>query len=66
MYRQGNLWTCCECGYRSDKKGNTFEHLEMKHVVHSGYYCEICTKTFKSKGKFNRHKTQCSKANDVI
>ena len=59
MYKEGVMWTCTECNYQSQKKAHVFEHIEGKHQVHDGYFCQSCQQVFKTKGKFQRHYKNC-------
>ena len=59
MYKDGVMWTCTECKYHSQKKAHVFEHIEGKHQVHDGYYCQTCQQVFKTKGYLQRHYKNC-------
>ena len=59
MYKDGVMWICTECNYESQKKVHVFEHIEGKHQVHDGYFCQSCQQVFKTKGKFQRHYKNC-------
>ena len=60
MCKDGFTWYCNECNYNSMKKSHLFEHIESKHVSHSGYSCSYCGKVLKTKAAFGRHRKQCS------
>ena len=60
MYRDDSLmWTCAECQYQSRTKGHVFEHIEGKHNVHEGYFCQTCEKVYKSRASFRMHTKRC-------
>ena len=59
MYKDGVMWICSECNYQSQKKAHVFEHIEGKHHVHDGYFCQSCQQVFKTKGQFQRHYKNC-------
>ena len=50
-----SFWTCLDCGYRG-KKSHVMEHVEMKHVEHSGYMCPVCPKVFRSRVTLRQHR----------
>ena len=60
MYKDGQTWCCSDCSYQSQKKSHVYEHIEAKHVEHTGYECSFCNKIFKTKGAFGRHRSQCT------
>jgi len=49
------VWRCSECSYSSKVKCNVSQHIEARHIHHSGYYCFICNKTCPSKNAFRMH-----------
>ena len=53
------MWTCIECHYQSKTKGHVFEHIEGKHNVHEGYFCQACEKVYKSRASFRMHNKRC-------
>ena len=55
MYRDGQIWFCTDCNFQSPKKSNVHEHIESKHVTHSGYYCDICSKLCPTKSSLRMH-----------
>ena len=60
MYKDdAMMWTCSECNYQSKTKGHVFEHIEGKHHVHDGYYCQSCDKVYKSRASFRMHTKRC-------
>ena len=60
MYRDDSLmWTCAECHYQSRTKGHVFEHIEGKHNVHDGYFCQSCEKVYKSRASYRMHNKRC-------
>ena len=61
MYREDGVWKCSDCDYFSSHKGHTFEHIEAKHVQHSGYQCEICNKIMKTFASLRTHKSKYHK-----
>ena len=59
MYKDGVMWICTECNYQSHRKVHVFEHIEGKHHVHDGYFCQSCQQVFKTKAGFQRHYKNC-------
>ena len=55
MSKDGNMWYCVDCSYHTGKKSHLYEHVEARHVAHSGYLCENCNKTFKTKDTWRKH-----------
>ena len=66
MYREDGVWKCSDCDYFSNHKGHTFEHIEAKHVQHSGYQCEICQKIMKTFASLRTHKSKYHKDQLII
>ena len=56
MFKEGGVWCCHECPYRSPLKHNMFEHIESKHVQHNGYLCDFCEKICPTQGALRKHK----------
>ena len=46
MFKEGNIWYCNDCPYKSNRKSNLLEHVEARHVSHPGYLCQYCEKVF--------------------
>ena len=65
MFKEGQIWCCSDCSYQSKQKSHVYEHVEAKHVEHSGYACSFCNKVFKRKGDFGRHKSHCTNSANV-
>ena len=59
MTKDGRTWYCTECDYFSNHTGHVYEHIESKHVVHSGYVCQYCEKVLKTKASAGRHYKNC-------
>ena len=59
MTKEGRKWYCTDCDYSSRNTGHVYEHIELKHVVHSGYTCQKCGKVEKSKAAAGRHFKNC-------
>ena len=55
MFKNGSQWKCKECSYQSALKNNVYEHVEAKHIEHSGYACQFCDKVLKTKGSLRVH-----------
>ena len=60
MYKVGQIWHCSDCSYQSQNNGHVYEHIEAKHVEHTGYACSFCDKIFKTKASFGRHRRLCT------
>ena len=56
-------WECQDCGYNSAYKKNVFEHVESKHVKHSGYYCDICSRLCPTSSSLRMHYNRNHKGN---
>ena len=59
MTKDGRMWYCTDCDYCSNHNGHVYEHVESKHVVHSGYACQFCQKVLKTKAAAGRHFKNC-------
>jgi len=55
MYKNGGLWYCNDCDYKTPNKSHCYEHVEAKHIVHGGYTCPICGKILKTSGSYRVH-----------
>lgn len=55
---------CCRlCLYVARDKYNMRSHLDGKHMLSSGYACNICNKSVqKTKQALNQHKHKCAQA----
>jgi len=51
-------WQCTDCGHTSQQATNIKNHIEVKHVGSSGYYCQLCNKFCSSKNALNNHRTR--------
>ena len=49
------FWSCSDCEYRSQKRGNLYEHIEAKHVTHPGYQCSLCHVVSKTSASQRMH-----------
>ena len=59
MTKEEGIWLCTDCSYHSSQKGHVYEHIEAKHVVHSGYRCQICDKVLKTSASYRMHFKRC-------
>lgn len=59
LSKVGGLWHCNDCSYQSSNKAHVFEHVEAKHIVHSGYICQICEKVLKTSASYRMHFKKC-------
>ena len=48
-------WGCRVCGFDSNNKTRTWEHVEAKHVDTGGYNCRVCSKFCKSTSSLRPH-----------
>jgi len=48
-------WGCRVCGFDSNNKTRTWEHVEAKHVDTGGYNCSVCSKFCKSTASLRNH-----------
>ena len=48
-------WGCRVCGFDSNNKTRTWEHVEAKHVDTGGYNCSVCSKFCKSTSSLRNH-----------
>jgi len=51
-------WQCTDCDYISQHTTNMKNHIEVKHVGSSGYYCQQCNKLCTTKNALNSHRTR--------
>ena len=58
MFKEGNIWYCNDCPYKSNRKSNLLEHVEARHVSHPGYLCQYCEKVFKTKDTWRHHQAK--------
>ena len=49
------LWICLVCGIVR-KKSHLFDHIEARHVVHPGYTCDHCVKSYRSRATYRKHR----------
>ena len=53
--KNGNVWTCTECGqFKAKNKGHILDHVEI-HIVGLQYPCDICSKIFKTSKNIKQH-----------
>jgi len=52
------LWQCTDCDHSSQHTTNLKNHIEVKHVGSSGYYCQQCNKFCSTKNALNNHRTR--------
>ena len=55
MLREGIIWYCTECSYKSKSKYNVYCHIESHHVIHGGHLCHLCSSVAKTKQSLNHH-----------
>ena len=55
MYKNGGLWYCNDCDYKTPNKSHCYEHVEAKHIVHGGYTCPVCGKILKTSNSYRSH-----------
>jgi len=48
-------WWCSECGYSTKIKTNLRMHVESKHLVSSGFKCEICQTVCPNRKSLRNH-----------
>jgi len=51
-------WQCTDCNHTSPHTTNMKNHIEVKHVGSSGYYCQECNKFCSTKNALNNHRTR--------
>jgi len=51
-------WQCTDCDHTSQHTTNMKNHIEVKHVGSSGYYCQQCNKFCSTKNALNNHRTR--------
>jgi len=51
-------WQCTDCNHTSPHTTNMKNHIEVKHVGSSGYYCQQCNKFCSTKNALNNHRTR--------
>ena len=56
MVKDGGLYICQVCGYSSNKSSNCQSHIESKHVVSSGFNCNICGLFCPNRKSLKNHK----------
>ena len=59
MRKEGRTWLCTDCDYSSRNFSHIYDHIERKHVVHSGYHCQNCGQVLKTKDSARRHSKNC-------
>eukprot|EP00092_Neocalanus_flemingeri_P027774 GFUD01030148.1.p1 GENE.GFUD01030148.1~~GFUD01030148.1.p1 ORF type:complete len:337 (-),score=76.04 GFUD01030148.1:317-1327(-) len=52
------LWQCTDCDHTSQQPTNMRNHIEVKHVFTSGYYCQQCSKFCRTKNALSIHRTR--------
>ena len=52
------LWHCKICPFKKVPRAVMVEHVEINHIKHKGYNCELCKKTYQSRGTLHTHKYQ--------
>ena len=52
------VWQCTDCNHTSPHTTNIKNHIEVKHVGSSGYYCQECNKFCSTKNALNNHRTR--------
>ena len=55
MFKEGSLWHCIDCGFKSPKKDHVYEHIEAKHIIHGGYNCPYCETVLKTRASLRMH-----------
>ena len=55
MYKNGGLWYCNDCDYKTPNKSHCYEHVEAKHIVHGGYTCQICGNHYDRNEQLKEH-----------
>jgi len=58
------LWICLDCGIMR-KKSHLLDHIEAHHVVHPGYICDHCSKCYKSRANYRKHRRDFSLIGDI-
>jgi len=53
-----NVFQCTECEFQSKLKSTVANHLESKHVRHSGVTCEMCGKLLSTRQAYRMHKSR--------
>jgi len=51
-------WQCTDCEHVSQHTTNMKNHIEVKHVGSSGYYCQQCNKLCTTRNALNSHRTR--------
>ena len=51
-------WQCTDCDHISQHTTNMKNHIEVKHVGSSGYYCQQCNKLCTTRNALNSHRTR--------
>ena len=49
------IWTCSLCSHSSQNKSNLIRHFEAKHIISSGFPCNVCDKILPSKNARQTH-----------
>jgi len=52
------LWQCTDCDHTSQQPTNMRNHIEVKHVLTNGYYCQQCSKFCRTKNALSIHRTR--------
>jgi len=53
-----SIWQCTDCDHTSQHTTNMKNHIEVKHVGSSGYYCQQCNKFCSTRNALNNHRTR--------
>lgn len=56
MVKDGSIWFCTDCDYKSNKVTNVRGHIESKHISHPGYSCDFCEKICPTQEAMRKHK----------
>ena len=63
---EDSKYSCKLCGYTARDKYNMRSHLDGKHMLSSGYPCDICHKSVqKTKQALNQHRHRCAQLHAV-
>jgi len=55
MYSKESVWYCLNCAYVSPIRARVRNHVEARHVTHSGFVCQDCEKVFKTRHSLRVH-----------
>ena len=55
MVLKEGVWLCINCEYCSPIRSRVRNHVEAKHVSHTGFVCDHCDKVFKTRHSLRNH-----------